>query len=374
MEIWNLVFMQFNRAADGTLTPLPKPSVDTGMGLERIAAVLQGVASNYDIDLFKKLIAAAGQATGTRDLGASALKVIADHIRAAAFLIVDGVLPGNEGRGYVLRRIIRRALRHGHELGVNTPFFAKLVPTLVAEMGTAYPELTAGQAHVEKVLRAEEERFSETLAQGMGMLKEALQRVAPGQSLAGELVFKLYDTFGFPLDLTADVARAAGLTIDRPGFERAMDAQRERARSAQKFHAGSAPATRLAERSTFTGYTQLTDAGRVLALLKDGQPVAALHSGDTGGVVLERTPFYGESGGQVGDQGTLRASGTRFAVTDTKNPAMLWCIWANSSPVGCRSVTFWRLKWTAGPAPPPEPITLPPTCSTPPSVKCWAPM
>ncbi|MSR10167.1 MAG: alanine--tRNA ligase [Gammaproteobacteria bacterium] len=327
VEIWNLVFMQYDRSADGTLTPLPKPSVDTGMGLERIAAVMQGVHSNYDIDLFKKLIAAAAKATGTKDLTSSSLKVIADHIRAAAFLIVDGVLPGNEGRGYVLRRLIRRALRHGHELGIDTPFFHTLVATLVGEMGAAYPELRAGQAHVAKVLLAEEERFALTLSQGMKILKEAMQGLGENQQLPGDLVFKLYDTYGFPVDLTADVARAAGLTIDRDGFELAMDAQRERARGAQKFNAGYDASTQLTEKSVFSGYEQLADAGKVIALLKDGQPVAQLNQGDVGAIVLDRTPFYAESGGQVGDKGELISAvgagkgaenTVRFTVEDTK--------------------------------------------------------
>jgi len=318
VEIWNLVFMQFDRAADGTMTPLPKPSVDTGMGLERVAAVMQGVHSNYDIDLFKTLIAAAAKATGTADLDSSSLRVIADHIRAAAFLIVDGVLPGNEGRGYVLRRIIRRALRHGHELGVETPFFHTLVKPLAAEMGGAYPELKAGRAHVEKVLLAEEERFAETLSQGMRILKDALHGIAKGKPLPGDLVFKLYDTYGFPVDLTADVARAAGLEIDREGFEADMEAQRERARGAQKFNAGYGGGAQLTVKSQFTGYEQLAGQGKVIALLRDGQDVQALNEGDAGAVVLDRTPFYAESGGQVGDTGVLSQAGTHFDVDDTK--------------------------------------------------------
>jgi len=322
VEIWNLVFMQFDRSADGTLTPLPKPSVDTGMGLERIAAVMQGVHSNYDIDLFRNLIAAAAQATGTTDLTASSLKVIADHIRASAFLIVDGVLPGNEGRGYVLRRIIRRALRHGNELGVSAPFFHKLVAPLVAEMGKAYPELAAGQAHAERVLLNEEERFAETLSQGMGILKAALQGVAPGKTLPGDVVFKLYDTYGFPVDLTADVARAANVTVDREGFEAAMEAQRDRARAAQKFNVAYGKDARLEAKTTFTGYDALAGKGTVVTLLKDGQPVPQLGPGEEGAIVLDATPFYAESGGQVGDTGVLTlsppAGNARFTVTDTK--------------------------------------------------------
>ena len=337
VEIWNLVFMQYDRAADGTLTPLPKPSVDTGMGLERVAAVMQGVHSNYDIDLFKKLIAAAATATGTKDLTSSSLKVIADHIRAASFLIVDGVLPGNEGRGYVLRRIIRRALRHGNELGhvdeqgKGKPFFHTLVKTLANEMGAAYPELKTSQAHVEKVLLTEEERFALTLSQGMHILKDAMTGMGEGHQLPGDLVFKLYDTYGFPVDLTADVARAAGLAIDRDGFEAAMDAQRERARGAQKFNVAYDASTPLKVKSAFSGYEQLADSGKVIALLKDGQAVDQLNAGDTGAIVLDRTPFYAESGGQVGDQGELisavgavptarkGAENTlRFSVEDTK--------------------------------------------------------
>jgi alanyl-tRNA synthetase len=322
VEIWNLVFMQFDRSADGTLAPLPKPSVDTGMGLERIAAVMQGVHSNYDIDLFRNLIAAAAKVTATKDLAASSLRVIADHIRASAFLIVDGVLPGNEGRGYVLRRIIRRALRHGNELGVSAPFFHQLVAPLVAEMGKAYPELAAGQAHAEKVLLNEEERFAETLSQGMGILKSALQGVAAGRQLPGDIVFKLYDTYGFPVDLTADVARAANVTVDREGFEAAMEAQRDRARAAQKFNVAYGKDARLDAKTTFTGYDALAGKGTVVTLLKDGQPVQQLGPGEEGAVVLDATPFYAESGGQVGDTGVLTLSppaGTaRFTVTDTK--------------------------------------------------------
>ena len=317
VEIWNLVFMQFDRAADGTLTPLPKPSVDTGMGLERIAAVMQGVQSNYDIDLFRRLIAAAGAVTGTSDLRSTSLRVIADHIRAAAFLIVDGVLPGNEGRGYVLRRIIRRALRHGHELGVSRPFFHLLVEPLVREMGSAYPELRAGRLHVERVLRTEEERFAETLAQGMRLLREALGNTG-GRPLAGEVIFRLYDTYGFPADLTADVARAQGVATDMAGFEAAMEAQRERARAAQKFNVAQDAGTRVEGHTQFTGYDHLSDNGAVIALLRDGKPVTQLAAGESGVVVLDRTPFYAESGGQVGDRGELRLVGVRFIVEDTR--------------------------------------------------------
>ena len=317
VEIWNLVFMQFDRAADGKLTPLPKPSVDTGMGLERIAAVMQGVHSNYDIDLFRRLIAAAAVVTNTTDLQSTSLRVIADHIRAASFLIIDGVLPGNEGRGYVLRRIIRRALRHGHELGVSKPFFHLLVEPLVKEMGAAYHELREGRLHVERVLLTEEERFAETLAQGMRLLRDALAETH-GKPLAGEVIFKLYDTYGFPADLTADVARAQGIATDLAGFEAAMEAQRDRARAAQKFNVAHEAGMRVEGQTQFTGYDHLSDNGQIIALLKDGKPVEQLAAGDSGVVVLDRTPFYAESGGQVGDSGELRLVGVRFIVEDTR--------------------------------------------------------
>ena len=317
VEIWNLVFMQFDRSADGTLTPLPKPSVDTGMGLERVSAVMQGVHSNYEIDLFRNLIAAAAKATATGDLASNSLRVIADHVRATSFLIVDGVLPSNEGRGYVLRRIIRRALRHGHELGVTQPFFHLLVEPLAKEMGAAYPELREGRLHVERVLCAEEERFAETLAQGMRLLRDALTQTH-GKPLAGEVIFKLYDTYGFPADLTADVARAQGIATDMPGFEAAMDAQRERARAAQKFNVAQDAGTRVEGHTQFTGYDHLSDNGQVVALLKDGKQVDYLSTGQSGVVVLDRTPFYAESGGQVGDRGELRLVGVRFIVDDTR--------------------------------------------------------
>jgi len=317
VEIWNLVFMQFDRSSDGTLTPLPRPSVDTGMGLERIAAVMQGVHSNYDIDLFHRLTGAVAALTGSADPAASSLRVIADHIRSAAFLVSDGVLPGNEGRGYVLRRIIRRALRHGHELGISEPFFHRLVAPLVAEMGAAYPELAEARAHVERVLLTEEERFAETLAQGMRLLNEALDGLA-GSELPGEVVFRLYDTYGFPVDLTADVARARGLSIDHAGFEQAMAAQRERARAASRFGGGQQAGLEVDARSEFCGHDQLTATSRVLALLRDNAPVARLAAGEEGIVILDRTPFYAESGGQVGDQGVLQGTAGRFVVTDTR--------------------------------------------------------
>ena len=317
VEIWNLVFMQFERAADGTMTPLPKPSVDTGMGLERTAAVMQGVHSNYDIDLFVKLIQAAAQATHAQDVASPSLRVIADHIRACSFLIVDGVIPGNDGRGYVLRRIIRRAIRHGYKLGQEKPFFHTLVPALVAEMGTAFPELAKGADHVVRVLKQEENRFAETLENGLALLDTAIGKMQ-GKTIAGETVFKLYDTYGFPVDLTADIARERGLSVDQAGFEREMELQRDRARAASKFGVDlRAPGTLDAE-STFCGYEQLRGEGRVLAILKDGAEIDAASAGDDAQVVLDSTPFYAESGGQVGDVGTLTNGAATFRVTDTK--------------------------------------------------------
>ena len=318
IEIWNLVFMQYNRAADGALTPLPKPSVDTGMGLERLAAVLQGVHSNYQIDLFRHLIAAAAELAGSDDLADNSLKVIADHIRACAFLVVDGVLPSNEGRGYVLRRIIRRAIRHGHKLGLKEPFFHRLVPVLVDEMGAAYPELATAAAQVERVLRLEEVRFAETLEQGLRILEERIAGLDQGGEIPGETLFLLYDTYGFPVDLTADIARERGLRIDQAGFDRAMAAQRERARAASQFGVDYGALPELDAVTTFTGYGNLTGEGRVVALLRDGRSVDTLAAGDDGAVVLDCTPFYAESGGQVGDHGELRAPGGRFVVADTR--------------------------------------------------------
>ena len=318
VEIWNLVFMQFERAADGKTTPLPKPSVDTGMGLERIAAVMQGVHSNYDIDLFKNLIRAAGKLAGTSVLSSSSLRVIADHIRACAFLIVDGVLPSNEGRGYVLRRIIRRAVRHGYKLGIQEPFFYKLVAVLEAEMGEAYPELTRGREHAERVLQQEEVRFAETLANGMVLLEGAIRNLHGAKVIDGDTVFKLYDTFGFPADLTADVARERGLSIDLSRFDAAMAEQRRRSQDASKFGVDLRGAAALDARTSFQGYDGLVASGHVLALLKDGAPVEALAAGEPGEVVLDRTPFYAEAGGQVGDTGNLAAAGVRFTVTDTQ--------------------------------------------------------
>ena len=317
VEIWNLVFMQYERAADGTLTRLPKPSVDTGMGLERAAAVMQGVHSNYDIDLFRSLIKAAAQATHAKDASSPSLRVIADHIRACSFLIVDGVIPGNDGRGYVLRRIIRRAIRHGYQLGQEKPFFHTLVPALAAEMGAAFPELVKGADHVVRVLKQEEERFAETLENGMALLEAAIGKMK-GKTIAGETVFKLYDTYGFPVDLTADIARERGLTIDQAGFERAMASQRDRARAASKFGVDLRAPEALDATSAFRGYEQLEGEGKVLAILKGGAEVDAAGAGDDVQVVLDRTPFYAESGGQVGDVGTLTGGAARFRVTDTK--------------------------------------------------------
>jgi alanyl-tRNA synthetase len=319
IEIWNLVFMQFERSADGTLTNLPKPSVDTGAGLERMAAVMQGVHSNYEIDLFVKLIEAAAAATHTHDLESKSLRVIADHIRACSFLIADGVVPSNEGRGYVLRRIARRAIRHGYKLGMEEPFFYKLVKPLEVEMGAAYPELGRRHAHVEKVLRQEEQRFAETLSQGMRLLEDAFAKLGKGGTLPGDTTFKLYDTYGFPDDLTADVARERGFAVDKAGFDKAMDAQRERARKASRFVATSSDRPTFDAPTEFLGYDTLAAVSPVAALLDaNGKPVDALEAGARGTVVLERTPFYAESGGQIGDTGELGTASGRFAVEDTQ--------------------------------------------------------
>lgn len=317
VEIWNLVFMQFERSADGKLTTLPKPSVDTGMGLERIAAVMQDVHSNYDIDLFKKLIRAAADLAGTRDLTSSSLRVIADHIRACTFLIVDGVLPSNEGRGYVLRRIIRRAIRHGYKLGIKDTFFYKLVPVLEQEMGAAFPEIVRGRAQAERVLKLEEERFAETLANGMALLEGTIKGLR-GKTIDGETVFKLYDTYGFPADLTADIARERGLTIDQAGFDAAMDEQRKRSQEASKFGVDLSGGASIDSRTLFQGYEGLEAEGKVVALLKEGAAVSELNTGDQGEVILDRTPFYAESGGQVGDAGELASPGVHFSVIDTQ--------------------------------------------------------
>jgi alanyl-tRNA synthetase len=317
VEIWNLVFMQYDRSADGVLVPLPKPSVDTGMGLERIAAVMQGVHSNYDIDLFKSLIRAAAEVTGTDDLSSSSLKVIADHIRACTFLIIDGVIPSNEGRGYVLRRIIRRAIRHGYKLGQNEPFFYKLVPSLVREMGGYYTELVGGAARAAQILEQEELRFAETLATGMALLDVETAKLE-SNVIPGETVFRLYDTYGFPADLTADVARERGLTIDQAGFDAAMEAQKERARAASKFGVDQREAVKLTGKTDFLGYEQLSETASVTSLIFDGAIVATLKAGQEGRVVLDHTPFYAESGGQIGDTGVLESQGARFLVRDTQ--------------------------------------------------------
>jgi len=316
IEIWNVVFMQYNRSADGEMTPLPKPSVDTGMGLERIAAVMQDVHSNYEIDLFQNLLKAAAAAVGTDQLDNKSLRVIADHIRSCAFLIVDGVLPSNEGAGYVLRRIIRRAVRHGNKLGASGVFFHKLVAALATEMGAAYPELVEQQAQIEKVLLKEEQQFEKTLDHGMRLLQESIDSLE-GSVISGETVFKLYDTYGFPSDLTADVAREHELTVDMEGFEREMEAQRERARAAGKFSVDYNDAIRLDGETSFTGYETLAGEGaKVVALFRGGEEVEALNAGESGLVVLDETPFYAESGGQVGDTGVLAANGAAFAVTN----------------------------------------------------------
>ena len=318
IEIWNLVFMQFDRDAQGTLNPLPKPSIDTGMGLERVSAVMQGVHSNYEIDLFQNLLHAAAKATGHADTKTPSLRVIADHIRSCAFLIADGVLPSNEGRGYVLRRIIRRAVRHGHKLGATKPFFHTLVDALDAEMGEAYPELRNARAQIARVLLKEEEQFARTLDHGMGLLNAALEEL-DGDELPGETVFKLYDTYGFPFDLTADVCRERGVTLDEAGFQRELEAQRERARAASQFGGDYSASIELDGKTDFTGYDRLEDLAKVTALVdSEGNALAALEEGQKGTVVLDRTPFYGESGGQIGDTGYLYVEGGRFQVTDTQ--------------------------------------------------------
>ncbi|MEQ8802007.1 MAG: alanine--tRNA ligase, partial [Haliea sp.] len=316
IEIWNLVFMQFNRDASGELQPLPKPSVDTGMGLERIAAVMQGVHSNYEIDLFQALIRAAAELLKVDDLEHNSLRVIADHIRSCAFLIVDGVLPGNEGRGYVLRRIIRRAIRHGNKLGASAPFFHQLVATLAAEMGEAYPELVKLRPQVGKALLAEEEQFAKTLDNGLQILQDALAAI-DGTEIPGEVVFKLYDTYGFPVDLTNDIARERGLALDMAGYEAAMAAQRSRSQESGSFRVDYNAVLTLEGSTEFTGYDSLQGEGTVTALLCDGAEVEALSADQQGVVVLDRTPFYAESGGQVGDSGYLQAPGLRLEVGDT---------------------------------------------------------
>jgi alanyl-tRNA synthetase len=316
VEIWNLVFMQFNRDDKGLMHPLPKPSVDTGMGLERVAAVLQGVHDNYEIDLFQDLIKAAARETSSKDLASNSLRVIADHIRATSFLIVDGVIPSNEGRGYVLRRIIRRAIRHGYKLDQTKPFFHQLVPDLVKAMGDAYPELRKNAQRVAQVLKQEEERFAETLENGMKVLETALNR--EDRMLDGETVFQLYDTFGFPVDLTADIARERDVRIDHAGFEAAMERQRERARAASRFQMGTAVEYQ-GEKTDFRGYETLAvEEAKVVAIYKEGTSVRSVSAGEPAIVVLDRTPFYAESGGQMGDAGELIAPGGTFAVSDTQ--------------------------------------------------------
>ena len=317
IEIWNLVFMQFNRAADGSMTALPKPSVDTGMGLERIAAVMQKVHSNYEIDLFQNIIREAISITGTKDTGSNSLNVIADHIRSCAFLIVDGVLPAKEGRGYVLRRIIRRAVRHGHKLGMNEPFFHKLVAPLAAEMGEAYPELKASQARVEEALLAEDQQFSRTLDNGLAILEKVIADLQ-GDIIPGDTVFKLYDTYGFPVDLTGDIARERGLSLDLEEFDAEMGKQKAQARSASHFETTATLDIRLENGTSFTGYDDLQAEANVVALFKDGKAVDKLEDGESGIVLLNSTPFYAESGGQVGDCGTLLNKQVRFNVRDTQ--------------------------------------------------------
>ncbi len=320
VEVWNLVFMQYDRATDGALTPLPKPSVDTGMGLERITAVMQGVANNYDTDLFQVLIKAIAKLSHTTDLTNTSLRVIADHIRSCSFLIVDGVVPSNEGRGYVLRRIIRRALRHGNKLGLHEAFFYKLVAPLVLEMGDAYPELRKAQSHIEKILRQEEEQFSITLTQGLKLFEQAVSGLT-STIIPGETVFKLYDTYGFPVDLTADIARERDLQLDIEGFETEMTRQRERSRQASKFEADYTAGSAIDSATQFVGYKNVAselDQGKVIALYCDGKAVEQLTSGEKGLVVLDRTPFYAESGGQIGDAGSLQTNDILFQVDDTQ--------------------------------------------------------
>ncbi len=330
VEIWNLVFMQFERSADGALKPIPKPSVDTGMGLERIAAVLQGVHDNYDIDLFQNLLAAVREEVPGGEVERNSLRVIADHIRSCAFLVLDGVIPSNEGRGYVLRRIIRRALRHGHKLGIDEPFFHRLVDPLAREMGDAYPSLGDKRQAIAAKLKQEEERFAETLDQGLRILDAAIDAMS-GKTIAGEVVFQLYDTYGFPVDLTADIARERALEIDHAGFDAAMEVQRERARAASQFVGADTSAaisaavlSSLGTDQNFTGYDTTRDEAKVVGLFVDGDAVDELATGSPGAVVLDRTPFYAESGGQVGDQGRFVADGTVYKVVDTRKQGGLF--------------------------------------------------
>ncbi|CNF06495.1 alanine--tRNA ligase [Yersinia nurmii] len=317
IEIWNIVFMQFNRQSDGTMLPLPKPSVDTGMGLERIAAVLQHVNTNYEIDLFRDLIAAVAEVTGATDLNSKSLRVIADHIRSCAFLISDGVIPSNENRGYVLRRIIRRAIRHGNILGAKDTFFYKLVAPLIAVMGSAADELKQQQAMVEQVLKTEEEQFARTLERGLALLDEELNKLT-GDTLDGETAFRLYDTYGFPVDLTADVCRERNLKVDEAGFEQAMEAQRRRARESSGFGADYNSLIRVDTASEFSGYDHAEQKATVTALFRNGEAVDEIHAGEDAVVILNQTPFYGESGGQVGDKGQLKSAMADFIVSDTQ--------------------------------------------------------
>ena len=317
IEIWNIVFMQYNRQASGEMLPLPKPSVDTGMGIERIAAIMQGVHSNYEIDIFRTLIAKAAEIIGVSDLTEKSLRVIADHIRSCAFLIADGVMPSNEGRGYVLRRIIRRAVRHGNKLGATEAFFYKLVPSLIAVMGDAAKGLAETQAIVEKALKAEEEQFARTLERGLGILDAALNELK-GDTLDGETVFKLYDTYGFPMDLTADVCRERNIIVDEAGFEVAMAEQRSRAQAAGNFGADYNAALKIDAETAFSGYTELAGQAKITAIYQNGESVTAIKTGDEAVVVLDVTPFYAESGGQVGDKGQLVANGVEFTVNDTQ--------------------------------------------------------
>ncbi|MDP6166147.1 MAG: alanine--tRNA ligase [Gammaproteobacteria bacterium] len=317
IEIWNMVFMQYNRAPDGSMTPLPKQSIDTGMGLERLAAILQGVHSNYEIDMFQNLLSAAARVVGADDMENKSLRVIADHIRSVAFLIVDGVQPSNEGRGYVLRRIMRRAIRHGNKLGAKANFFHKLVPQLVIEMGEAYPELVSAQTQVEKIILKEEKQFAKTLDQGMRILEADLEKLE-GNKIPGATIFKLYDTFGFPVDLTGDIARERELEMDIAGFEVAMEAQRQRARSASAFSVDYSQSLNLEGETQFHGYNSLNDKSEVLAMLQDGEEVKTATAGNQVQLVLASTAFYAESGGQVGDQGAINWQGGSMAVSDTQ--------------------------------------------------------
>ncbi len=351
IEIWNLVFMQYERTKDGEMRPLPKPSVDTGMGMERLAAVMQGVHSNYEIDLFQTLLKKCEELAKNADPNSPSLKVIADHIRSCSFLIVDGVLPSNEGRGYVLRRIIRRAIRHGYKLGMEAPFFHKLVQPLVDEMGKAYPELASAQPLVEQALEKEERRFAETLEQGMKILEEAIAGMS-GDTIDGETVFKLYDTYGFPVDLTGDIARERNLKLDEAGFEAAMNAQRERARAAGKFGADYGDKLDVSGATAFHGYEQLAETSAITALFRGGEAVTSLQAGDEGRIVLDHTPFYAESGGQVGDTGVLH-TGMRYSAlpipASRVQPLSISVYW---NPASCPSVQQLPPKWMPNAAKP----------------------